>query len=222
MNLKKVVLVVFLGSAILGATTVVKAAPQDEILGSTNGLGGTSHGYIKLTPGDVTVGPVAPVKPTTPKGDTGNAGPLTIDNVAPLLFDTHKLEGKEQVYTSSVVGSNVQVTDNRGEEAGWSVQVSQTQFKDVVDPLKILKGAKLTLPVGTIETAGTNVSLQPMVYAVEVNETPVTLINAAKGSGAGTWVNTFAEKDLKLTVPAGNRNGEYMSTVTWSLTDAPK
>lgn len=209
------------GGILFGMGNVVLAATQDEIKGSEDGKSGTSHGYIKLTPGDTSTGPTEPTKPTEPSGETGNEGSLTIDNIAPLLFDTHKLEGKEQVYTSTVVDSNVQVTDKRGEEEGWTLQISQTPFKDVEDDTKVLKGTKLILPLGVLETVGVNVSKAPVANSVEVTESPSILMSATAGSGAGTWVNTFDKDEIKLTIPAGNKNGEYMSTVTWSLTDAP-
>lgn len=210
------------GSILCGMGNSVFAAPQDEITGSEDGKSGTSHGYIKLTPGDTSTGPTDPVKPTEPPGGTGNEGSLTIDNIAPLLFDTHKLEGKEQVYTSTVVDANVQVTDKRGEEEGWTLQISQTPFKDVEDDKKVLKGTKLVLPLGVLETVGVNVSKAPVVNSVEVTEAASILMSATAGSGAGTWISTFDKDEIKLTVPAGNKNGEYMSTVTWSLTNAPK
>lgn len=223
MKLNKIIAGALISGGILfGMGNSVLAATQDEIKGSEDGKSGTSHGYIKLTPGDTSTGPTEPTKPTVPPGGTGNVGSLTIDNIAPLLFDTHQLEGKEQVYTSTVVDANVQVTDKRGEEEGWTLQISQTPFIDVEDDTKVLKGTKLTLPLGVLETVGVNVSKAPVVNAVEVNEAPSILMSAAAGSGAGTWVNTFDKDEIKLTVPAGNKNGEYMSTVTWSLTDAPK
>lgn len=225
MKLKMMVVTGLMCSGILtGAASSVMAdetvPPQNIVTGSEDGKGGTSRGYIKLTPGDEDEGETPPTKPTVPPGGTGNKGVLTLDNVAPLLFNSHKLEGKEQVYTSVVVDSNIQVTDKRGEEAGWHVQVTQTPFVDMVDATKVLKGAKLILPVGTLEETG-NVSLAPEVRGVEVNAVASVLMNAAKGSGAGTWTNIFDKDEIKLTVPAGNKTGEYMSTVTWALVDAP-
>ncbi len=218
------------GGALLGTATSVFAeegsepgkTPQEEVTGSEDGKGGTSHGYINLTPGDdEDEEPTEPILPTDPPGGTGNEGILTLDNVAPLLFDIHKLEGKEQVYTSVVDNSNIQVTDKRGDEAGWNVQVSQTEFIDVTDKKKVLKGAKLVLPVGKLSTAGTNVSLEPIANSVEVNDKPAVLMNAKKDTGAGTWTDVFNKDEIELTVPAGNKTGEYMSTVTWALMDAP-
>ena len=218
MKLKTMTLLGLFGSSMLVGVSTVVAAPQDVVTGSEDGKGGTSHGYINLTPGDSDTGKT---DPTDPSGETGNEGILTIDHVVPLLFSSHKLEGKEQIYTSVVDRPNVQVTDKRGEEAGWNVQVSQTAFVDQKDATKTLKGAKLVLPVGTLKDVG-NVSLAPELYAVEVNDAPATFMNAKTGSGAGTWTNFFDKDEIKLTVPAGNKKGEYMSTVAWTLMDAPK
>ncbi|CAD5897457.1 Extracellular domain protein [Carnobacterium maltaromaticum] len=220
MKLKTMTMVGLIGSGMLVGTSLVHAAPQDEVTGSTDGKGGTSHGYINLTAGDT--GPKDPLEPTVPPGGTGNEGVLTLDNVAPLLFSTHKLDGKEQVYTSVVENSNIQVTDVRGEETGWHVQVSQTPFKDITDETKVLKGTTLILPAGVVKPDEGNVSLAPTVRSVEVNADVATLMNATSGTGAGTWRTVFDKDEVKLTVAAGNKKGEYMSTVTWTLSDAPK
>lgn len=222
MKLKTMTMIGLIGGSMFFGASVTNAAPQDEVTGSEDGKGGTSHGYINLTPGDTDTGKTDPIEPTNPPGGTGNEGVLTLDNVAPLLFSTHKLDGKEQVYTSVVENSNIQVTDKRGEEAGWNVQVSQTAFKDTTDATKILKGAKLILPAGVVKADEGNVSLAPTVRSVEVNSDLAVLMNAATGSGAGTWRTVFDKDEVKLTVPAGNKKGEYMSTVTWTLMDAPE
>ncbi|MGO2962843.1 MAG: WxL domain-containing protein [Carnobacterium maltaromaticum] len=219
MKLRMILVMGLIGSTMLAGSA--SAAIQDEVKGSADGKGGESHGYIQLTPGDAEEGGATePTEPTDPPGGTDNEGDLTLDNIAPLLFDTHKLEGNEQVYTSIVTNSNVQVTDKRGEEAGWNLQVSQTAFVDKVDATKVLKGTKLILPIGTLKDLG-NVSLAPELRSVELNENPAILMNATKGSGAGTWTNIFNKDEVQLTVPAGNKTGEYMSTVTWTLMDAP-
>lgn len=221
MNLKTLTTLCLIGSGMFIGTNIANAAePQDEVKGSDDGKGGTSHGYITLTVGDT--GPKEPLEPTVPPGVTGNEGVLTLDNIAPLHFSAHKLEGKEQVYSSVVENSNIQVTDVRGEETGWNVQVSQTPFKDMADETKVLKGAKLTLPAGVVKSDKGNVSLAPTVQSVEVNADLAVVMNATAGTGAGTWRTVFDKDEIKLTVPAGNKKGEYMSTVTWTLMDAPK
>ncbi|CAD5901674.1 LPXTG-motif cell wall anchor domain protein [Carnobacterium maltaromaticum] len=223
MKLKTMTMLGLMGTGMLVGTSIANAAePQDEVKGSADGKGGTSHGYINLVPGDTDTGKTDPEEPTVPPGGTGNEGILTLDNIAPLLFSTHKLDGKEQTYTSVVENSNIQVTDKRGEEEGWHVQVSQTPFVDKVDKTKVLKGTRLTLPAGVVKSDVGNVSLAPTVSSVEVNGDLATLMSAAKGSGAGTWRTVFNKDEVKLTVAAGNKKGEYMSTVTWTLSDAPK
>lgn len=221
MKLKMMAVIGLVGSGMLiGTSTVSAAETQDEVKGSVDGKGGTSHGYINLTPGDDdTV--TEPEEPTIPSGGTGNKGVLTLDNIAPLLFSTHKLEGKQQVYTSVVENSNVQVSDKRGEEAGWHVQVSQTPFVDKLDSTKVLKGTKLILPAGVVKSSG-NISVAPTTSSVEVNADLATFMSATAGSGAGTWRTVFDKDEVKLTVAAGNKKGEYMSTVTWALMDAPQ
>ena len=219
MNLKMMTVLGLIGSGMLLGASTAAAEPQDEVLGSADGKGGTSHGYINLTPGDGTITP--PDEPSIPPGGTGNEGVLTLDNIAPLLFSTHKLDGKQQVYTSIVDNSNVQVSDQRGDEAGWHVKVSQTPFVDKVDSTKVLKGTTLVLPAGVVKTSG-SMSLAPEVNSVEVNADLATLMSATAGSGAGTWRTVFDKDEVKLTVAAGNKKGEYMSTVTWALMDAPE
>lgn len=222
MKVKTMTILGLIGSGMLIGATSASAAIEDEIIGSSDGKGGTSHGYINLTPGKDD-GVTNPVEPTVPPGGTVNKGVLTLDNIAPLLFSTHKLDGKKQVYTSVVENSNIQVSDKRGEEAGWHVQVSQTPFIDKVDNTKVLKGTTLVLPAGVVKAADSdNVSLAPTVSSVEVNADLATLMSSAKGTGAGTWLTVFDKNEVKLTVAAGNKKGEYMSIVTWALMDAPK
>ncbi|WP_317913454.1 WxL domain-containing protein [Carnobacterium maltaromaticum] len=211
----------FLTSLLCGSVITGIASPALAIEGSADGKGAKSTAEIELIPGDTDV-VTPPTNPTTPPGDIGNKGPLTIDYVTPLLFKTQKLDGKEQVYVSTVDDANVQVTDKRGEEAGWTLRVSKTPFTDTTDATKVLKGAKLILPVGTLTQALTSVSVAPLLNSLEIKEDPATLMVAKTGAGAGTWTNVFKKEEVTLTVPAGNKVGEYVSTITWSLLDAPE
>lgn len=212
----------FLFSASITASAAID---QNEVIGTDGGKGAVSHGYVKLTPGDQETGPTAPIEPSIPGGATGNEGPLTIDNASPLLFGENKIEGGKMVFTTTTQNPNVQVTDKRGEGQGWNLQVKTADFIDQVDAKKILKGAELSLPVGTATPAAGNISVAPTVNAVVLSSTNAkaqTIMAAAKNNGLGTWVDKFDASQVKLTVPAGNLVGEYVSTLTWSLLDAPK
>ncbi len=184
----------------------------------------TSQGSIQITPGD-TITP--PIDPSVPGGGTGNQGSLTIDNVSPLLFDTHQLAGGKMTYSTTTVNPNVQVTDTRGTGTGWTLQVSATPFKDQTDDTIVLKGAVVTLPVGMFVTTTGNVSATPMANSVQLStDTDVTapqnLMVAAVNTGLGTWVDKFNASNVIIEVPAGNLVGEYASTLYWSLLDAPQ
>lgn len=238
--MKKMIAGLMLATVALTSLGTVSAAPNNTVTGTEDGKGATSHGYVKLLKGDDESeeeggGETPPAKPTDPDGGTGNKGVLTIDNVAVLNFGIQKLSGSRVVYTNLVsetnpTDPNVQVTDKRGTEEGWRVMVSQTPFTDITEggTGKVL-AAQLTLPAGTIEPVdATNVSQPPVSSEIlELNTSPALLMKAsmadgaAQGQGAGSWTNTLPADEIKLTIPAGNTVGEYISTMTWSLMDAP-
>lgn len=226
MKKKSVALSSFLTMSVLGmASTSFAAVDPTEVTGTEDGKGATSHGYIKLTPGDETTGPTDPIDPSEPGGETGNKGPLTIDNVSPLLFGEHELVGSESVYTTETKNPNAQVTDKRGKAEGWTLQVVSSEFVDQANEKNILKGALLVLPAGKAVSSLGNISTAPTTRGVALstnNGTAETLMQAEKESGMGTWVDKFDSSEVKLVVPAGNKTGEYVSTLTWSLLDAPQ
>lgn len=212
---------------LLCGTSTFAAIDPTTVTGSDDGLGATSHGHITITPGDDTAGPTNPIIPSEPGGETGNEGSLTIDNVSPLRFDTHQLESGAVEYTTITKNPNVQITDKRGTGAGWTLQVVTSPFKDQTDGTKILKGAIVTLPIGEVESNAGNVSPAPELREVQLgtdSETTdlQTLMRADVNTGLGTWVNKFDPSNVKIYVPSGNLAGDYVSTLTWSLVDAPQ
>ena len=163
------------------------------VVGSEDGKGATSVAHVKLNPA---TGPPDPIEPSEPGGETGNEGPLTIDNVTPLGFGEHELNGGKVEYTTTSTSPNVQVTDNRGEGQGWTLQVTSTSFQDVNGNKKILKGAVVSLPKGTIKTTAGNVSGEPTPKAVALDiDSPIIqiIMPAEQHKGMGTWVDSFAQ-----------------------------
>lgn len=226
MKTSKLVLASVATTLLFSVSMIASAATdQNEVTGTPDGKGATSHGYVKLTSGDQETGPTEPIEPSVPGGATGNTGSLTIDNASPLLFGENKIEGSKMVFATTTQNPNVQVTDKRGEGQGWNLQVTTADFVDQKDAKKILKGAELSLPVGTATPAIGNISVAPSVNAVVLSSTNAkaqTIMAANKNNGLGTWMDKFNASEVKLTVPAGNLAGEYVSTLTWSLLDAPK
>jgi hypothetical protein len=228
-EIKKVLMngVVCVASLLVFATPSFAEINPVEVSGSPDGKGATSHGHITITPGDGTTGPTPPIEPSIPGGETGNIGSLTIDYVSPLEFDTHQLESGSVVYTTTTQNPNVQVTDTRGTGAGWTLQVSTLPFVDQTDNTKILKGAVVTLPIGTAVSNPGTISIAPEMFEVQlgtdsVETTAQVLMKAQADTGMGTWVDQFDPSGVKISVPSGNLAGDYVSTLKWSLVDAPQ
>ena len=113
-----------LGGAIASAATystggTVKFVTDTEITTPVDPLDPGEE----VTPVDPT-DPEKPIKPGTP-------GPLSIDFASPLYFGEQKISTVDKVYTadaqplsdSTTRPNYVQVTDKRGGEQGWTLQV---------------------------------------------------------------------------------------------------
>lgn len=128
----------------------------------------------------------------------------------------------------SEVPNFVQVTDNRGTNAGWKLTVKQNDQFTTADA-KELTGATLTLKNGTLNsaagskapTAAQNIALTPG-QAFDV-------ATAQEEEGMGTWTNSFGEsvkdgeKSVELSVPGKTKKeqAQYTTSLTWELKDAP-
>lgn len=191
---------------------------------------------------DETVDPV--VDPDNPedKHEVGTDGPLSIDYVSNFNFETQKASGNNEVYYAKLdqvqkkadgskidVPNYVQVTDNRGTNAGWHLTVKQNgQFKTADD--KALDNAALTLKNSALKSnAGSDAPTAQSSITLNPNGDASDLIDAKADQGMGTWVNTFgkdateAKQSVELTVPGKTKKeqAQYTTSLTWELTDAP-
>ncbi|MBO1305951.1 WxL domain-containing protein [Enterococcus sp. 669A] len=188
------------------------------------------------------VDPVTPVDPTDPTGpNPGTNGPLSIDYASSLDFGTQKITSTDEVYKAKAqkyvdkanaekTGPNfVQVTDNRGLETGWKLQVKQSgQFKTAED--QELTGAAITFKNGNVVTASS--SAKPTGQAT-INLTPndayVNVMSATTGQGAGTYLLAWGSDaatgadSIELAVPGSTTKyaKQYTTTFTWALADIP-
>lgn len=209
--IKKTVVTLSISSSLFVVPYIVTAVEQETI---------TSQGSVSLIT-DPDPGPVDPLFPTDPPGDTGNAGLLTIDNVAHIQFGEQKLSGNQEVHTSLIEDSNIQITDRRGSAAAWKVIVSATEFKDYTTK-EVLKGVEIFLPRSRVQASEpTNVSDVPISHSIRVNAEPSIIMQSSPNGSLGTWVKIFDKDEIKLTIPTGNPVGEFHSTLTWSLLDVP-
>ncbi|WP_419154010.1 WxL domain-containing protein [Weissella viridescens] len=198
--------------------------------------------------------PVNPVDPNGKDPHPGTNGPLSIDYVSDFDFGKQMITSSNQTYYAKAQGYKgdtkptalySQVSDNRGNGAGWQLGVKQdSQLNNGKDDLKGaaisiknlnvngLSGSDITAP-----TSGSDMTLVP-------GGGDQTVMSAAKGAGQGTWVSRMGstanllsekgtaldgsdrtvDKSVSLYVPgASNKSvaNQYSTTLTWTLKDTP-
>ena len=183
--------------------------------------------------------PVKPVDPTDPNGpNPGTDGPLSIDYASSFDFGSQEITSADRTYNAAANpisdGSTrpnwVQVTDNRGTLAGWSLSVQATEFTTgAAGTGSTLTGAQLTLANGrlvSISDAPANKSVSSVTLTPGASSG--TILGASSGKGAGTnllvWGDdTSKGSSVSLFVPGKTTKlaTTYKSTVTWALTDTP-
>lgn len=259
-------IIALLGTSAIGGTAVAKA---DEVKGSYD-----ANAVINFIPnneptlpvdpeepGGGGVTPIDPIDPTAPI-EPGTAGPLSIDFASSLNFGTQKISStnetyyaySQQVTNEQGVTSNkpnyVQVTDNRGTAAGWTLSVKQVGDLTTTDNVKnkTLPGAAITLD-GMTATSTTTDTLKPTVTdsVTLVPNSAEVVTTAPVNGGEGTWVTRFGSsqtlfddtaalsddgtttetinknKNVSLVVPGAiaKSAANYQAVLTWSLSDVP-
>lgn len=198
--------------------------------------------------------PVDPVDPTDPTGpNPGTDGPLSIDYASSLDFGVNKITNKDEVYYAraqqfkdnrAATPNYVQVSDNRGNNAGWTLKVKQNgQFKAVSTLNDTLTGSAVKLSSPTV--ASNSTAVHPTAAAtIELDPagTESLVMSAKKDQGAGTYVDRWgtvetvkeSDKDgnevdadvtkaITLSVPGSTPKDavKYSTSLTWSLSDVP-
>lgn len=188
-----------------------------------------------------------PLNPVTPPNSNGTTGPLAINYISKFKFKEEFISGTDQIYyaeldsikladkTDSSVPNFIQITDNRGTNVGWKLQVQQgNQF---IAGTNELVGASLKLSHPTIKTVQGNLALPPTAPPV------VTIVPGSNGvlgpaqdvltadvnKGMATWIETFGDaatgdKSVSLSVPgttAKVKDTSYSTELTWTLLDSP-
>lgn len=204
--------------------------------------------------------PVNPVDPTDPDGpNPGTNGPLSIDYASSLDFGVNKISNKNEVYYARAQGylnddgtasalktaNYVQVTDNRGSNAGWRLSVKQNgQFKNESTLNQELTGSVITLtsPAVKSNAIGVTAPVAEATITLDAAGAESLVMTAANQTGAGTWVNAWGSvesiteidkddqevqaditKAVALSVPGSTPKDavSYTTTLTWVLSDTP-
>ncbi|WP_429972347.1 WxL domain-containing protein [Enterococcus sp. AZ015] len=267
MKLLRLTTITALSSTILmGGTVSVLASETREV---------TTEGQIQFTaPTDedgelVVIPPVDPdeggpdveIEPEVP----GTTGPLSIMKATTMNFGSQVISNQDQTYhmiaemaklTNPVTDgpthvpyvSFAQVQDLRGNNEGWNLKVSLSEFESNSQN-KILIGSQITLVDSAIRYEGSNQENAPTAHTAGLTLLPngaaQSVMKAEKGKGAGAssvvWGNQKdlmdqfeaegfdPEKDvvknsaIQLFIPGSTAKDEatYTSTLTWELENTP-
>lgn len=183
--------------------------------GSVSVLGGESSGIVD---------PENPFTPADPGKSPSTKGPLRIDYVSPLNFGEAQIKKKNRVYSSLAQqfhnevgprGSYIQITDQRTQSTGWTLQVKQeTQFNNAIiqkNAEKELKGAILSLDKGWANSSSPSeaptVTRETIALSIGSAQEVAT---ASAGKGRGVWTIAFG---------ASNTNKSKQDTTLSPLLD---
>lgn len=232
----------------------------------------TTEGEVQFTPptdedGELEViPPLDPDDEETPDVDIdleepGTTGPLSIVKAAKMNFGSQVISNQDETYnmvaemqrlsnpeeggpTEVPYVSFAQVQDLRGNNAGWDLRVSMSDF--VSDSQnKTLTGAEITFMNGTIRYEGSNKDNEPSAHndglTILPNSAARSVMTAEPTTGAGAssivWGNQadlnaqFADEEvevvendaIRLFIPGTTAKDAttYESTLTWELTSTP-
>lgn len=195
--------------------------------------------------------PVEPIDPTNPEGpNPGTPGPLGIDYASSLDFGQNKITNKDELYYAGAQGFSagiegeyrgnyVQVSDNRGTSAGWTLSLKQEgQFaSETAAKYKELAGAQITFSSAMASSNVIGVTAPSVKDFSLVPDESIVVMSAAPGAGDGTWVDLFGKaemmtidgkdvqknKAISLAVPGKTPKEatKYVTELTWTLSDVP-
>lgn len=236
-------------SIILATTLGLLAISVGSVSASAVSVDYSSEGQVEFLPGSGSepVDPSDPTKPVTPintiPGGTvspGTGGPLSIDFASSLYFGQQLISSSNKTYYAlaqsyldslgaTVAGPNyVQVTDSRGTVAGWTLTVKQDAQFTSATASEALVGASVTLGNGGVVSASSSTMPTGATALTLVPGASATVMSAAAGQGAGTYLETFgtsatAGTSVSLFVPgaATKLADKYNTSFTWTLNDVP-
>jgi hypothetical protein len=209
-----------------------KTIPEDHVRSGAKRIvvGGAAFAAVTLLAFPSAAFAADPAPAAVPGSAVLSAGTFTMTTPSALAF-TGTLNGKNQVLSTTQA---LDVLDQTGSGAGWTVTLSTTRFTTTDSTPRLLATNAATdfsrtgvcdtdagPPVTTIDcTLADNASVGTgtTVVAIPSDSTSVAINHAAAGFGlAGqTWTHT-----MHLNVPANTKVGTFNSTWTYSLVSAP-
>lgn len=159
------------------------------------------------------------------------SGDLMIMQAPNIDFGSQAISATGDTYYAKTLGKTLTVI-NAGQDTDWSVQLTVAPFKSATGTLK---GATLSLNDPTVSSSGDVISQAPTAKNVTIaaDGSAKTLLSADRTTidhsqystlGVGDWFSKYKaeDHDVSLYIPAGNVQGAYKSTLTWTLNNAPQ
>ncbi|MFC6275478.1 WxL domain-containing protein [Levilactobacillus tangyuanensis] len=185
--------------------------------------GVTAHAAEGETPAPGTTTTQATVELKPGDGGTGGVGSISLEK-APGASFSDKLNGTTQVLGDAAFTEDSLVVNDKGSGTGWTVHVNSSAFKDT-DNGSVMKASEmafLTPVVGTVtgedSASGHPTASGDIKFASQGSE-DMLVFSAAKDAGVGQWAAKYTKP--QFTVAGGNKAGNYASTLTWTLSNAP-
>ncbi|MGX7245959.1 WxL domain-containing protein [Enterococcus quebecensis] len=190
-----------------------QALAVDKDTKATNATVTYTQGDMTIDPGDGTIGSGLP---------------------ANLNFGSHKIQNKAAekwtateggVENGTITTGKLNINDERGNKAGWSVKVAQTdQFKEK-EGTAVLENAALTITTGAVTNIGGTAPTGGQIngsFTLAPGVGGEQLVFGAKAT-TGDGISTLALTKFELAVPAATAKKavEYQSSLTWTLSDTP-
>jgi hypothetical protein len=160
-------------------------------------------------------------------GKRGVVGPLSLDYVSPIAFNMQKLSLTDVSYSAQAdkingksVPNYVQLTDQRGGQTGWQLQVKQNT------PMThgsgaILKNATIQYGKLTASSAFYDAAVVKLPKQTKLNDEFQIMASTAGGEGFGTTTINLGEVNLFVPGQSQKFAGEYKTTVTYNLLAVP-
>ncbi|MBQ0137740.1 MAG: WxL domain-containing protein [Kurthia sp.] len=246
-----------------GLVSFIDAKAEEKENGSEVGYERTynSDSNVNFIPSTGSTKPIDPTDPTNPNPETpvppkeGTEGPLSIDFASDFDFGTQEITTEDKVYkakpqayedSEKITPNFVQITDKRGSNAGWSLNLKQDyQFKNDTTQNKEIEGAELRFLAGSLVTDGKGI--KPTTHEAKLDATNGSyskIMTAKATEGSGTWLSSFGGQELvdedvlneenevvtekrdagvTLSIPGTTQTDavEYETTLTWQLTNEP-
>lgn len=228
---------------------LVSGPDSGESYGPIIGGSYNNNGQITYIPSTQIMKPVdpqnpsIPVQPLNPDGNkpvTGTAGALSLDFASSFDFGKQEITSVDKTYFAAAQKLDdgttrtnyVQVTDNRGTLAGWSLNATASEFTTPENDK--LTGAQITLSEAQIASVSDNpADISQSTTVLTPNMVSTTILGASNQHGSGTNLLDFGgdgkgNQDKATTAVKLDVSGKsvklsktYVSNLTWNLSDVP-